>query len=1538
MKRIRLTALFNILVASAGFGAGGDAPVAASLHRLSTPPLRFESNRALSAGSESFVSRAQEYDVLVEKTSVSIRAGNTRRQPLIRMTLSGADRNASIAAADPLSGTSSYLIGNDPSRWRTHVAAFQRVVVRNPWPGVSVTYYGTEGHLEYDISLDPHARVANVRFGFEGVKRVRIAQDGSLEIAAPSGLLRQHPPIAYQFTGANRTPVAVSYYRAGKRTVGIILGPHDPDLPVTVDPVLSYSTYLGPTSPVQNPPFTLPSVHGNRVAVDSTGNAYVLGYTTTGQFPGFGGNMSGSLHGSSDLYIAKLSADGSTLLWATYLGGNGQEDPGGIAVGPNGNIYICGNTMSSDFPTTAGAIRQTKSADHDMFVAVLNPSGTALAYSSYLGGSSDQHAYAIAVGPNGTAYVTGDTTSPDFPTTADAYLPAALYQNAFFVKVNPMLSGAASLVYSTLLSSSGNVAAYAIAADTGGAAYIAGYAGFGIPTTSGAFQSAPRGYGDAFAIKLDPSKPGSAGLLYATLLGGNSSDESACCVAAGPGGKIIVAGSTGSSDFPVTPGAYQSSVFSGEQPFVSAFDPTLSGNASLVYSTIAGSHFGSATPNTMVADTDGIVYLAGKAGNTFPTTSDAFQSTFAGGISDGFVAKLSAQGDSLIYGTYFGGTDADVINGMALGPGNDLIVTGDTGSTNFPLVAPLISGIPSGVYGMAFVARISGFPANCAFDLSATAQSAGADPGTGSVNVLTTSGCAWSVTTNNSWIGITNGAAGSGNGTVSFQIVANDAPAVRTGTLTIAGKTFTITQDAAVCTYSVLPTRMVFSHNAGIGTASFGTLDHCPSILSLPDSWITSTSYYPSMGGGVLSFAVAANTSPSNRTGSVQVGTAALTVTQAASNCTYSLNPITLYVGSAGGAQSLAINTQTDCPWFADTPSNALSNWLQIQPTFGTGPSTVSFSVAPNPYFTSRSDVIRVLDQTFTVVQYPSPQLTITKTHTGSFALGQNAATYVLTVSNAAASGPTAGTVTVTETVPSGMMLVSMAGTGWSCPGGNTCTTTASLAGGMSYPPITVAVNVAASAPAQVTNQASVSGGGSTVAAANDVTTILPAGTPAFQSIATPGQSGTSGLFTLQYSDPQGNGDFYRVQIAINDYLRGFRSCLVYYTAGADVMYLLDDLGSRWLGPVAFGTPGVLTNSQCSLNMPQSTRVRSGNNLTLNLYVTFNPGFTGPKSVFTEMMDNSAQSPGWATVGSFTVTAGANLSPTMNSLTPGSGSGTNAVYHFQLSDPDGGGDLDRIQVIIQNGFNPANSCYVYYAALSGLVYLASDNPAIFLGPVLMGQSVTLQNSQCMLRVGTSSVTYTGNSMEVDLDIAYKTSFAGPKTVYAETRDRSNAGANNWQAMGTWTAVGLVNVAPTVDSVTPPLGSGSTQTFTVQFSDSNGYADMDRVQVLFNSSLNFGTGCLFQYVRGANLIYLLNDAGSVWLGPVLLGSSATLQNGRCSLNVPSATASGTGNSLQLTLPLTFQTAGFSGLKSVYGEATDSGGLSSNWHVVGNWTVQ
>jgi uncharacterized repeat protein (TIGR01451 family) len=1055
---------------------------------LSAHPLRFERNSDSTSGG-GFVARARNYDILIDKGRVAIQGDRASdRKSIVQMKLWGSDGNATMDTADPLPGTSSYLIGNDPSRWRIGVPSFGRVLVRNPWAGVTLAYYGTDGRLEYDIEIAPFARIEQIRFAFEGIEDLRIAPDGALELSTSSGLLRQHAPSAYQLSGATRIPVVASYYRTGHRKIGIRLGAHDPKSSVIVDPVLSYSTFLGPTSGPHDG--TLVSSPGYRVAVDSLGSAYIFGNTSSPLFPGAGGSVSGTLHGSSDLYVAKLSPDGSTLLWATYLGGNGLDEFGGIAVDTAGRVYLCGTTSSTDFPTTVGGFLQSPSIPfyNQAFVTVLNSSGTGLVYSSYLGGGGER-AYAIAVGPNSVAYLTGYTTSPDFPVTTGAYLRAASYQNAFLVKVDPALSGAASLTYSSLLSQNGSNVGYSVAVDAAGMAYVTGTAGTAFPTTANAYRQVIRGYGDIFALKLDPSQAGSAALLYSTLLGGSSSNQMPCCIAVDSGGKMYVGGFTASYDFPTTPGAYQNTMPGGEQSFVAKFDPTLSGSASLLYSTFVGPTHGW---NSMVVDANGSAYVAGTTTGAFPTTADAFQRNFGGGSFDGYLGKLSPQGNFLIYGTYLGGSDEDDINGMALAPGNDVIVTGFTHSTNFPLVGPVVNTIPQGVYYMGFVTRIADRDAHCTYSISPPAQSLGAQSGTGSVIVTTGLGCGWSAASNSNWIGITAGAAGSGNGTVSFATVDNDSPGARTGTLTIAGQTFTVSQAGAVCDYAMSPGRAMFTREGGQGVVNVGTLAHCPSVPSYSDPWIIQAGAWIGIGGGSLPYAISPNPTASTRTGSIQVGNAALTVTQAASNCTYSLGTAGVLISSAGGPVSIDIHTtQPACPWLARTLD---TDWVSLEPTFGNGTTTLSFNIAANPVpWSSRSATVQVMDQTFTINQLGRPLLSIGSQHSDAFAAGQNGATYTVTVSNAGGAGPTSGTVTATEIVPSGMTLVSMAGNGWTCPGtaANNCMRSDALNGGASYLPITVTVNVAANAASPQVNSVSVSGGGSATATATDSTTII---------------------------------------------------------------------------------------------------------------------------------------------------------------------------------------------------------------------------------------------------------------------------------------------------------------------------------------------------------------------------------------------------------------------------------------------------------------
>lgn len=654
-------------------------PLAPITNTPGSLPLMFEKVPSGLKSPFEFVAHAREYDLLIRPTDLVIRArGHAYSGQPLRMRLVGANAGARIDAENSIPTKTSYFRGNDPNQWRVGVSNYGRLRVHDAWPGISLTYYGTEGRMEYDIEVAVHARAEQIHFAFEASARFRIASDGALELPAKFGIVRLHAPIAYQVLGGMKVPVAAAYYRVGRRSISIRLGSYDRNRPVIIDPILSYSTYLGPT---QGPAV---SARGYKVTADAAGNAYVLGYTSSPLFPGANDSLHGSIHGDTDLFVAKLGPDGASLVWAAYVGGNGIDFGEGIAVDASGNVYLAGSTSSLNFPTTAGAYRTTgPMGGQDIFVTVLNSTGSALIYSSYFGGSDTEYGTGLAIGPASIAYVTGSTYSTDFPTTANAFLGPAAYQNSVLIKINPYASGGASLVYSSLLSQSGANSAVSVAVDAGGMAYVAGYTSTTVPLTPTAFQTSVLGFGDIYAMKLNPAETGAAALKYSTLLGGDSNNEVPYSIAVDSLGRMYVAGTTGSFNFPTTAGAFQTSINGGAPGFVAKLNPMLSGANSLLYSTYLGSSFGSTQPFSMALDPNGNVYVGGVTNGGFPTVAGAFQMNFGGGANDGFIAKLSADGTSLIYGTYLGGSSFDEVNGLAAAPGGSVIVTGSTYSRIF---------------------------------------------------------------------------------------------------------------------------------------------------------------------------------------------------------------------------------------------------------------------------------------------------------------------------------------------------------------------------------------------------------------------------------------------------------------------------------------------------------------------------------------------------------------------------------------------------------------------------------------------------------------------------------------------------------------------------------------------------------------------------------------------------------------------------------------------------------------------------------------
>jgi hypothetical protein len=427
----------------------------------------------------------------------------------------------------------------------------------------------------------------------------------------------------------------------------------------------------------------------------------------------------------------------------------------------------------------------------------------------------------------------------------------------------------------------------------------------------------------------------------------------------------------------------------------------------------------------------------------------------------------------------------------------------------------------------------------------------------------------------------------------------------------------------------------------------------------------------------------------------------------------------------------------------------------------------------------SGSNAIGQTNTDFTVITSNPAAFSITKTHAHAFLLGQTDAIYTVTVSNGASAGASLGAVTVTENIPSGLTLVSMAGTVWSCSN-NTCTRSDSLAGGASYPPITVTVNVAANAVSPVVNGVSVSGGGSVAVSTTD-TTVVGAMS---ESVSPTSGSGPSRAFTLQYTDPAGASDLSTLLALINSGLSGPNACDLTMDVVHNALYLLNDGATAWLGPVTPGTAGMVQNSRCVVNGANSSVVASGNTVTLNVALSFQPAFAGAKSIYANASTTGGLTAGWTGLGTWTVT-GAAQPPQATSVTPSSGSGSSQTFSFVYTDAAGASSLNTMLALISSGLSGPSSCDLTMDVVHNALYLLNDGATAWLGPVTPGAAGTVQNSQCTVNGANSSAVASGNTVTLNLALSFQIPFAGAKNIYANASSTGGL-TSGWTRLGTWT--------------------------------------------------------------------------------------------------------------------------------------------------------
>jgi Beta-propeller repeat len=660
------------------------------LDSYGTLPLSFVPNVGQSDHRVRYFAQGNGFGAYLTPDEIALSFTRGTNGAALRLVPVGANADARLEAERRGTGTVNYFLGN---KRYTSLPTYREIAYKDLWPGIDMVIRGRGGKLKYEFRVAPGADPSRIRLAYGGADAVSLGRAGELSVSTALGTLRDSRPHSYQQADGRRVAVDSRYLvNERAKTYGFALGrSYDSRRPLVIDPSLDYATYLGGAS----------NEFGIEATVDSAGSVYVSGQATFSDFPTTMGAFDPSHNGGNDAFVTKLDASGSRLVYSTFLGGSRAEAGLGITVDANGFAYACGGSGSSDFPTTPGAFDTTHNGNEDGWVAKLDPTGSTLLYSSFIGGSSaaGDFGYAIAVGGAGNAYVTGGTGGQGFPTTDGAFDTTHNGGlDAFVAKLNATGS---DLMYSTYVGGATKDVAAGIAVGGGGAAYLTGDTdSAGFPTTAGAFDTTYNGGLDAFITKLNAT---GTGLRYSTYLG-RGADDFGKGIAFDKGARAYVAGWTASPQFPTTAGAFDRSQNGGQDAFVARLNRA---GSALGYSTFLGGASDDQATGIGIDSADNAYATGMTASPDFPTAAGAFDTTHDGGF-DAFLTKLNATGSApLSYSTYLGGSGTDFARGIALDANGNAYLAGRTGSSDFPATAGAFDTDFNGGNLDAFVAKLA---------------------------------------------------------------------------------------------------------------------------------------------------------------------------------------------------------------------------------------------------------------------------------------------------------------------------------------------------------------------------------------------------------------------------------------------------------------------------------------------------------------------------------------------------------------------------------------------------------------------------------------------------------------------------------------------------------------------------------------------------------------------------------------------------------------------------------------------------------------
>lgn len=1218
-----------------------------------------------------------------------------------------------------------------------------------------------------------------------------------------------------------------------------------------------------------------------------------------------------------------------TLDLSSYLGGVKNDWVRDVAFDSAGNFYLTGGTERPGIGyTTAilnpGTKESTSVQEMDVFVAKFDRTGRHL-WTTVVGGPNYERAYAIEVDDAGYIYVAGragrgfPVTSGAFQTTFMGGMETSSYghQDGFVFKMAP---DGRSLVWASYFGASDPGMIRDLAIDTHGNIYVSSVRKAGSsypPEVQAVFDRGPYptpvGGQDLVVARI--SNDGSR-LVWAMHLGGTGDEAGEGSIRVGPDGHPVVLIVTNSTNAPTTAGAYSRSLRGATDFYIAK---VRSDGAGLVWATyLGGSGSEAVETHHLAIDAEGSpVLAAGTLSTDFPVTTGAYDVTYNGSggsgtgagtnyAGDAVVAKISADGSRLIASTYFGGRYGDQAEGMWLDRNGNVWMAGGTYSDNLPLTADAFQTSRRGTAD-GFITQLSA-----------------------SLDRLL-----YSSYYGGSAIDYLRCAAVDPDGYVYFggQTQSSDLPRQNALQTSFGGQT----------------------------DGAFGRLR-----VSVPNATPSVQSLTPDSGEGIRQSFTARVSDPN--------GASDL----AAAHLLLHTGP-----GGAGGCHvryirqtnSLVLRDDSDTAWLGPIPVGVAGTLNNSQCLVDAGASsasasgeTLTLTVALNfsPSFYGTKFVYLLAED--------QGQLSTGWQQRGTWIPARNEPPAAVSVSPSSGQGLEQRFEFVVadpngaQDLRSARLLIHQAlagaeacyvnyrpaeGTFWLRDDANQNWLGPGRPGAAEVLANSQCrLNLAASSVAQSGNQLTVAAALSFPASflgpknlyvlAEDVNltnsgwqclgawTPITNQTPLAESVTPSSGEGLNPTFEATVSDANTAADLRSVQLLVNAALSSVNGCHVIYRVAEQTLWLRDDEGRTWLGPVRPQSSGTLANSQCSLEAGASMATAASNRLTLAVALRFAPSFYGRKNVYLLAEDRSLANSGWQLRGSWTPLL--NQAPATVSLAPPAGEGLEQTFQFTVSDPNGARDLRTARLLVNSALTGAGGCYLMYRPAERTFWLRDDANQNWLGPVTEGASGVLANGQCRVDAANSSGSASGAELRVAAAVTFRGSFFGAKRVWLLAEDINGANSG-WQQLGTWTPI--TNLAPAAESVTPSSGEGMSQVFEAVFSDPNSAGDLRAGHLLFNDRLS-GAGACYTRYQPATGLWLRNDAGNAWLGPVAPGSATTLANSQCTVGPASTAVDASGDRLTLSLSVQFQ-ASFAGARRVYLLAEDSAYQTSGWSNAGSWTV-